>query len=1005
MRKQWLVLLVAVLASLALWGCGSDGGSGGSAVTDSTDFGTDPASGIAYIGAGFCVDCHENKSFSIDAVADYLASKHVVHSDHINAGSDSACFECHDPIGDGSTLEQYIDAANVPAEGLAAVGCENCHGAGAEHLAGKGLPVLTPDFEVCGSCHNALPESHIPHHPLADNILDNYKLSNHYTGTANGEARTDRTCKRCHSDEGFRLYIDTVGLNDDELDVALAATPDVANEPIQCRTCHDPHSGGLRTTAFEENDESDGTDIIVDGERTYVQVFSAEFQLCTACHMAFLNWSDFDEETGTLQYTLDATQPIHHSDDPLSPSGRAIWDTHFKYIDPLDDTNVLIEGYNINAAAETACTQCHDPHAGSKFEQAFASGIATEWGTTEKFHGDYQSPAFGHGCTPCHSPEGLIELTVGGEYAEASTDVAVIACIACHDLQARNDADDGFELGELRSAPEFAFDNARTLYAEALALDPDTTETLATVEGVEDNAFCLTCHSGRESTASVDAKIAASAGPYSFSNIHYLAAGATLFGNQAKGAYEFAGKAYSSKFEHVESNDLCIECHNAHSGELFFSDPGFGPVGCDNCHTGVATVGDIRDIRMNGSLADYDGDGDATEGMYYEVADLITMLEDELLTAGIEYVPASYPYFFPVGTIEYVRANAAQMTADQLRAAYNLQVASKDPGAYAHNGTYIIEILYDSIEALGGDVSGLTRDAAGHFDAAAEAFRHWDEDGEMSTSCARCHSSEGATAFFNNGTVVEADFKEYTGGISAGLACEACHTAPFDGTMLSVSSVTFPDGTVLDATNAADFFADDSPLCMNCHSGRASGASIDVATPGSDGTYRFINIHYYAAAASMFGSDVNAGYEYDGQTYAGQTSFPGPHTAPGYTTCTGCHMEALPDHTFKPAVGDCSGCHAGTTFQTLAGSPSSNYTNIETLKGELETALVAEGVTFLGGYPYFSGITTLQQLRAAYNWQVADKDPAGYIHNGDYIQQILFDSITDLGGTPSVTRP
>jgi len=35
-----------------------------------------------------------------------------------------------------------------------------------------------------------------------------------------------------------------------------------------------------------------------------------------------------------------------------------------------------------------------------------------------------------------------------------------------------------------------------------------------------------------------------------------------------------------------------------------------------------------------------------------------------------------------------------------LRAAYNYQFATKDPGGYAHNGKYILQILYDSLEDL-----------------------------------------------------------------------------------------------------------------------------------------------------------------------------------------------------------------------------------------------------------------------------------------------------------------
>jgi hypothetical protein len=48
-------------------------------------------------------------------------------------------------------------------------------------------------------------------------------------------------------------------------------------------------------------------------------------------------------------------------------------------------------------------------------------------------------------------------------------------------------------------------------------------------------------------------------------------------------------------------------------------------------------------------------------------------------------------------------------TARLLKAAYNYQVSIKDPGAFAHGNKYIVQLLYDSIEDLGGDVSKLAR--------------------------------------------------------------------------------------------------------------------------------------------------------------------------------------------------------------------------------------------------------------------------------------------------------
>ena len=86
-------------------------------------------------------------------------------------------------------------------------------------------------------------------------------------------------------------------------------------------------------------------------------------------------------------------------------------------------------------------------------------------------------------------------------------------------------------------------------------------------------------------------------------------------------------------------------------------------------------------------------------------------------SVGIVYNPASYPYFFEDADGEGnadTNADGAvvrytQWTPRLLRAAYNYQYAQKDPGAFAHNGKYVLQFLYDSIQDLGGDVAGMTR--------------------------------------------------------------------------------------------------------------------------------------------------------------------------------------------------------------------------------------------------------------------------------------------------------
>ena len=44
-------------------------------------------------------------------------------------------------------------------------------------------------------------------------------------------------------------------------------------------------------------------------------------------------------------------------------------------------------------------------------------------------------------------------------------------------------------------------------------------------------------------------------------------------------------------------------------------------------------------------------------------------------------------------------------TARLLKAAYNYQASVKDPGDFAHNAKYIIELLYDSIDDLNAKIS------------------------------------------------------------------------------------------------------------------------------------------------------------------------------------------------------------------------------------------------------------------------------------------------------------
>ena len=189
-----------------------------------------------------------------------------------------------------------------------------------------------------------------------------------------------------------------------------------------------------------------------------------------------------------------------------------------------------------------------------------------------------------------------------------------------------------------------------------------------------------------------------------FRNVHYFAAGATLFGTDAKGVYEYPNQKYLGQFKHVTKYDPCVGCHDVHTQEVKTAE-------CKTCHQSD----DPSTFRMPTSAADYDGDGNKTEGIKGEIDTmriaLLTAIQSYAktkLNSPIAYNPNSYPYFF-VDTNGNGKVDADEAKADNgykswsprlLEAAYNYQYSIKDPGVFAHNGKYMIQVLYDRSRML-----------------------------------------------------------------------------------------------------------------------------------------------------------------------------------------------------------------------------------------------------------------------------------------------------------------
>ncbi len=574
-----------------------------------------------------------------------------------------------------------------------------------------------------------------------------------------------------------------------------------------------------------------------------------------------------------------------------------------------------------------------------------------------------------------------------------------------------------------------------------LTLNSVTMPSGAVLTGLGDESRCMVCHQGRESTVSVNAFIEeAGVGDdevsedLGFRNIHYYAAAATKYGTAAMGGYEYEGKDYDGFFAHVDGFTTCIGCHDPHTLQLKVEE-------CQACHVDVESVEDFKDVRMPGSIVDYDGDGDLTEGVYYEIEGmrevLFAALQDyaaNVAGAGVVYDSGAYPYFFidtdGDGAVTEGEANFgnryASWTPRLLRAAYNYQVSLKDPGAFAHGGKYIIELLYDSIEDLNPElVAGLSRVDHGHFAGSERPFRYWDEDGFVPGRCSRCHSADGLPLFLTQGGVT---INQPTAN---GFQCATCHNDLSTWTRYAATSVTFPSGATISLEEG-----DDAGLCMTCHQGRASGIDIAGATAGMGdnevGNLRFVNIHYFAAGATRYGADVNGMYQYDGQEYLGYFEH-----VPAADSCVECHNT----HTQQVQLDRCANCHEGIdsteALMTIRVSEvdydgdgdvaEGMYGELATMTEALYDALVAYAAATAGvdpivydshAYPYFFvdagdgvagdryGTWTPALLKAAYNYQYAQKDPGAFAHNGKYVLQVLYDTIQSLGGDVSaMTRP
>jgi hypothetical protein len=313
----------------------------------------------------------------------------------------------------------------------------------------------------------------------------------------------------------------------------------------------------------------------------------------------------------------------------------------------------------------------------------------------------------------------------------------------------------------------------------------------------------------------------------------------------------------------------------------------------------------------------------------------------------------------------------------------------------------------------------------GHFNRKAEAFHYWDKEKEILAVCSRCHGANSVPEYLANGKSTPAPH------VKNGFACTNCHADLLTYARHSVSKVTFPSGVTVDTGN------NDANLCMTCHQGRESTASVNKAIAGlpldtPNPKLSFIHVHFYGAGATIYGTEAKVGYEYEGKQYAGRLT----HT-PKVSTCTGCHQP----HGGEVMVERCGGCHDGIKAAAdLAnirmstrgdfdgnGQEEGLAREVAGLQKQLYDAILSYAKNVAGTpigfteaeYPHWftdkngngridpEEVTpdnkypayTPRLLQATYNYTYSLRDPGGAYHNGRYVLQLLHDSLESLAAS------
>lgn len=773
MRKQWLVLLVAILACFTLWGCGSSGSGDSSEVTTVDD--------IAAVGVGNCSVCHNAET------DDWLASNAHGNSGEFPAlsyfGHDPAtdCNICHDPNAEGENLRAiFADESNRPV-----VGCEECHGGGSAHRGVGPLAYAWPDEVRCATCH--------------DGAHGDYNLATAVTNSAHNNSddlhASATRCQRCHTTEGSILLSQYTGdaevmhLMDDI--VPIGAEADL--HPVTCVACHETHTDELRADSFIENDNS----LIIGNWDPNGNGSADQFDFCTSCH-TYYNQNGVLIGSGSA---VSGTAPFYHN----TAWYRTLTTTHFD--DPATGVGLaenIVEGYVIRAESANPCFDCHDHEFRSNTRNSVEAADPSDADMGSTIHSQWASS--GHGgrllnqvraaaeaieCDP-NDPEtsrgrcpDIVDAAMAAGVDSTSGDAWIHynwdedgrqSCQDCHtatgaanylsDPAAYDATTNDFSHLDSWVGATGSPQN-ELLYCWGCHSNSGTGELnnpgaitrpysvsgvpVALADAGKSNV-CINCHGARgnmegyglaedPTTAMTGLKPGFGPGTQNVTEAHYLVAAATIYAADTRIGYEYSSGGSLLNYSPVPfyghdsvgltgdspetGSGPCAACHmdtaESHLFEVVSKDDsgvitGLNATVCIDCHdgehgAGLVTEDTTTDFGLQTAAAATAFLEEEAEG-YHEALEI---LKQGLMALGINF-QSNYPYF------NVTNVSDSWVNEGNFGAAHNYNYLHHEPGAYAHNRFYTKRLIFDSIDWVDNGVldGSITIDAATYPEA-----DHW----------------------------------------------------------------------------------------------------------------------------------------------------------------------------------------------------------------------------------------------------------------------------------------